>query len=227
MGKVSEISAFLSDLENAYEHIWGVEKWASMVSGELKAASKAVQKFEKRLAKLKASLSKSSVKELKAVTKASREFSAAVAATASTGGETGNQSTLKAINARIENIAEFTLSGEQLVVAAVGVPAPGSWEFMGADHALELIAFYLNERYALIQEKAPRIFPEAIERKMEAKMLRNPAVSKYIKMLGKVGTTKEEVRLVMEIHLLQPLMQLAQHQDSGLITSANFGEDKG
>ena len=225
MGKVNEVSTMLNDLEHAYEQIWGMEKWVSIVSEQLQVKKTSVQKLEKKIKKLDANLRELSGKKANKALKQRAELKTSLQ-TARAAVPTAVQGTLKEVNSRIENIADHTLSGEELVMVRSGVPLPGEWEFAGAPHALNLIAIYLKERHQLIEAKLPRTFPEAIERKMEEIMLRQKPISKYKRLLGSVGISEEEYRMLVEAHIVWPLMRLGIHQDSGLLGRATYTTPK-
>lgn len=115
----------------------------------------------------------------------------------------------------------------KLEVKRIQIASPGFWEFLGALNPLQQIREYLNDRHRRRQDREYREQAEREKLRLENELIQrqiwekeNSVFRGRIEMLREIGFSDEEIRRLIWVHVSQPLIALGEHQDSGLIESA-------
>lgn len=115
-----------------------------------------------------------------------------------------------------------------LEVKRVNINSPGFWEFLGSLNALEQIRKYLNERHERQKDHRWREQTDRVKAIRENQLIETQIMKENLEIIKEriqiyrdIGLTDLELRKFIMENIGNPLKQLANHQDTGLITTAS------
>ncbi|GEM_PF-2669446 len=126
-------------------------------------------------------------------------------------------------------IATLVPRHERLILHAVRLGSPGSWEFLGILSVLEVIRKYLNDRS---QRKKDRKYRDAAEQQklklenerayLRNELLKNKIIEQRLQTLRKYGYSERDWASLVNMLLLTPLEALDHYQDTHIIGEAEI-----
>jgi hypothetical protein len=123
---------------------------------------------------------------------------------------------------RPEEVASFVPASEQLVLSAVRLSSPGSWDFLGALNPLEVLRKVINDRHERRKDKEYRESAEKRRLELENQILETELISRRIAVARKLGATKRDLAPFLNELVYRPILQLDRSQDRGVITYAEI-----
>jgi hypothetical protein len=111
---------------------------------------------------------------------------------------------------------------DRLLLRAVRLESPGLWKMVGQLNLLETIRKYLNDRH---ERRKDRQYREAAEQErlaLQNRLLQIKSIDNALTVARKHGASDGEMASLRQHLLYQPLAQLNEFQDSGLISTATI-----
>lgn len=125
-----------------------------------------------------------------------------------------------------EEISSLVPHSEQIILSAVQLQSPGSWEFLGTLNPFEVIRKYLNDRH---ERKKDREYRNKAERErliLGNQLLKNEVIAGRLKILKEYGVTDRDIAPLLNELINKPLTALGRHQDKGVIEHAEIFQDR-
>lgn len=123
---------------------------------------------------------------------------------------------------RPEEVASFVPASEQLILSAVRLSSPGSWDFLGALNPLEVLRKAINDRHERRKDKEYRESAEKRRLELENQILGTELISRRIAVARELGATKRDLAPLLNELVYRPILQLDRSQDRGVITYAEI-----
>ncbi len=120
----------------------------------------------------------------------------------------------------ILNFGDSILPQDQLIISRINVNSPGFWEFIGSLNPLQQIREYLKDRHERRKDRDWREKAQKDQMNLNNELLRTQLIEKRVEILRSAGFSENEIRSLLNKHLVRPLLELDKHQDSGLIDDA-------
>lgn len=117
---------------------------------------------------------------------------------------------------------EVILPEDRLRISSVVIKSPGFWEFLGNMNPLEVLRKYLCDRHERNKDIAYRNQHEKEKNELKNEKLRMDVVQEKIDILKKIGVPEEKIRKTVFNHVVQPLSELDDAQDKGLLEDAKL-----
>jgi hypothetical protein len=123
---------------------------------------------------------------------------------------------------RPEEVASFVPASDQLVLSAVRLASPGSWDFLGQLNPFEVLRKYLCDRHERRKDKEYRESAEKRRLALENLSLENKVISDRVKLAKELGATNRDLAPLLNELIFKPLTALDQSQDRNVITYAEL-----
>lgn len=121
-----------------------------------------------------------------------------------------------------EKVAGLVPDRDRLKLRGVELNSPGFWDFMGKLNPLEVLRQYLNDRHEQRKDREYREPAEARKLELENELLQIEVFEKKLQLLRDMGANDQDLSLLKDQLLNQPLQQLNYSQDRGLIVDAQI-----
>jgi hypothetical protein len=121
-----------------------------------------------------------------------------------------------------QEVASHVPASEQLVLSAVRLSSPGSWDFLGALNPLEVLRKYLSDRHERRKDGEYRETAERRKLDLENLVLENRVISERIGIARALGATKRDLAPLLNELVYRPIKRLDRSQDQGVITHAEI-----
>jgi hypothetical protein len=125
-----------------------------------------------------------------------------------------------------DEVASFVPPSEQLVLSAVQLSSPGSWDFLGTLNPLEVLRQYLNDRHQRRRDREYRESAEARRLELENLSLENKVISERITIAKELGATNRDLAPLLNDLIYKPVISVGQSQDRGVITYAEIPKQR-
>ncbi len=126
-----------------------------------------------------------------------------------------------------EEIASFVPRSEQLILSAVSLNSPGSWDFLGTLNPLEVLRKYLNDRHERRKDHDYRESAEQRRLALENLILENKVISERVRIAKEIGGTDRDLAPLLNALVYKPLLALDRYQDKGVIENTEILYDPG
>ena len=121
-----------------------------------------------------------------------------------------------------QEVASHVPASEQLVLSAVRLSSPGSWDFLGALNPLEVLRKYLSDRHERRKDGEYRETAKRRKLDLENLVLENRVISERIGIARALGATKRDLAPLLNELVYRPIKRLDRSQDQGVITHAEI-----
>lgn len=121
-----------------------------------------------------------------------------------------------------QEVASHVPASEQLILSAVRLSSPGSWDFLGTLNPLEVLRKYLSDRHERRKDKEYRETAERRKLDLENTLLENRVISERIGIARELGATKRDLAPLLNELVYRPIQRLDRSQDQGVITHAEI-----
>ena len=121
-----------------------------------------------------------------------------------------------------KKVKSFVPKSGQLKLVEVELHSPGYWDLLGKLNPLEVIREYLNDRHNRKKDRDYRNREEEERLKIENDKAKLELYRERLKLLRDMGATEEQLAVVIEKLLIEPLMRLDQYQDQKIIMGADI-----
>jgi hypothetical protein len=126
-----------------------------------------------------------------------------------------------------EQVASLVPRSEQLILSAVNLNSPGSWDFLGTLNPLEVLRKYLNDRHERRKDHEYRESAEQRRLALENLSLENRVISERVRLAKEMGATDRDLAPLLNELIYKPLVALDRYQDKGVIEHAEIPSDPG
>jgi uncharacterized membrane protein len=210
LGSVEEIRQFLSDFENAYNHLYAFDVIVdSIYEASEKGDQIANERFEhsRRLFK-EFSRRKDFPIDPFFFEIFYRDYYIPR--------QSAPRPNLLELHRSIE-FSTFILPGDKLQLSKISIESPGFWEFIGTLNPLQQIREYLKDRHERNKDNKYRSRQEEEQGDLDTIMKREGIISQRIDILRKAGYSDTEIRQFINVMIVKPLNLLGGQQDNQLI----------
>lgn len=125
---------------------------------------------------------------------------------------------------QIRDAKSVVLPEDRLRLRAVSIQSPGSWDFLGSLNPLEVLRKYLADRHERKKDLAYRNAAEAERLRLENEKLKTEVVRDRIEILRGLNIPEDRIAAALNLHVVAPLSELDEPQDTGLIIDAEIIE---
>src|SRR5271154_137274 len=102
-------------------------------------------------------------------------------------------------------VASYVPHSEQLILSAVSIASPGSWDFLGTINPLEVIRQYLNDRHERQKDRDYRTSAEADRLRLENMARETEVISGRVKLARELGATDRDLAPLLNELIYKPL----------------------
>ncbi len=210
LGAVSEVTALLYDLENAYNHIYAFNFIVDTLWQDRERRFKQADQNFNQLRKYWKDLTyrKDFPFDLFTYEMFFGDFA------------------LKRANDNLPNLIEIqqnihidriVLPSDRLLISKVNIQSPGFWEVLGTLNPLQQIREYINDRHERKKDNQYRCRQEKKIGELEIAERENRLLNERIETLKSLGYSEIEIRQFVDLMVIEPLSRLGKHQDNGQI----------
>lgn len=121
-----------------------------------------------------------------------------------------------------EKVKSFVPQSDRLKLVGVELHSPGFWDFLGKLNPLEVIREYLKDRHEREKDRTYRNREEEEKLRLENEKARLELIREKLELLKDTGITEEQVAIVAEQLLIEPLRRLNQYQERQIIMGADI-----
>lgn len=125
---------------------------------------------------------------------------------------------------QIRDAGSVVLPEDRLRLRAISIQSPGSWDFLGALNPLETLRQYLADRHERKKDFAYRNAAEAERLRLENEKLKTEVVRDRVEILRALNIPEDRIAAALNLHIVAPLSELDEPQDTGLIQDAEIIE---
>lgn len=125
---------------------------------------------------------------------------------------------------QIRDAGSVVLPEDRLRLRAVSIQSPGSWDFLGSLNPLETLRQYLADRHERKKDLAYRNAAEAERLRLENEKLKTEVVRDRVEILRGLNIPEDRIAAALNLHIVAPLAELDESQDTGLIQDAEIIE---
>ena len=124
-----------------------------------------------------------------------------------------------------EKVKSFVPKSDRLKLVDVELHSPGFWDFLGKLNPLEVIREYLKDRHEREKDRTYRNREEEEKLRLENEKARLELIREKLELFKDIqdmGATEEQVAIVAEQLLIEPLRRLNQYQERQIIMGADI-----
>jgi hypothetical protein len=104
-----------------------------------------------------------------------------------------------------DEVASFVAPSEQLVLSAVQLSSPGSWDFLGTLNPLEVLRQYLNDRHERRKDREYRETAEQRRLALENLSLETKVIADRVGLARELGATNRDLAPLLNELIYRPL----------------------
>ena len=213
LGYIHEISAFLNEFEDIYNHLYAFDFFYESILFESERLTtvtditkESINDIFKKSYNLERRMPQVFYTDHLFFLKFIREVNEIIRPT---------MLSLLIENFKKSKVKDLLKPEDKLMLTRVCIESPGFWEFLGSINPLEQIRKYLNDRHERIKDREFRNRQEEDFKNIEIQILNNKDIKEKIEIMEKVGFTKIEIREVISNYVVNPLQRLNKFQDNG------------
>jgi hypothetical protein len=216
LGTIKEVTSFLLELENVYNHIYVFEYIVDSLPADIFQRITNIDKTERFWAE---AFKETRYKNFRDYYE--RYFSTLYLY------DLDHHRFLPPLKNYYENVDlnYLVLEKEQLILSKVNIQSPGFWEVLGSLGPLTQIREYLKDRHERKKDKQFRTAQEERKGELDIVEKEDELLKNKISILKSLGYTDAEIRPMVAALITRPLARLARFQDNGQLGFSPRAED--